>query len=115
MEAIVTIKEQKVPLFFGMMAIEQFTTEVGALEAGSVLQTGQITCLIWAGIKNAAFRNRAICPVSFADVCDAVEDMLYTKQDELEGVMKAFSESKAIKNLQGGEPEVKKKKPTLKK
>jgi hypothetical protein len=113
MESTITIKGEKVPVYFGMMALEQFTKEVGALDAGSVLQIGQMTCLAFAGIKNAAFRNRVISPVSFADVCDAVEEMFYTEEGnkELTDISMAFAESKAVKQLT---EEVKKKKVTKK-
>lgn len=94
------------------MALEQFSKESGELEAESVLQVGQITCLIWAGLKNAAFRNREILPVSFADVSDAVEEMFYSPegQEKLKEVMTAFSESKAVKFSSSSVEEVKKKK-----
>jgi hypothetical protein len=108
----ITIKDQPRQLYFGMMALEQFTRESGQLEEGSVLQMGQITCLVYAGLKNASFRNREILPVSFADVCDAVEEKFFDPkgQNELAEVVKAFTESKTVKGLAVQTEEVKKKK-----
>jgi hypothetical protein len=106
---MITIKDKQIPLHFGTMALEQFTKEAGQLEEGSVLQIGQITCLVWAGIKNAAFRNREITPVSFADVCDAVEEKFFDAegQKELTEIVQMFSDSKAVKMTS---EEIKKKK-----
>lgn len=110
MTTTITIKDQVHEVYFGLMALEIFVKEQGAIDEGSVLHVGQITSLLWAGLKNAAFRNHQSLTLSFTEVADAVEQKYYSEegQKELVGITNAFADSQAVKQQQT--TEVKKKK-----
>ena len=109
----INIKGKEYPIFFGMMAIELVSKATGG---GDITGTAQIVEMVYAGMKNHAFRNREDLPVKFADVYDAVEDMT-TKADGKEWIAelgKAYNESAYVKKV-AENADAKKKKPIGKK
>jgi hypothetical protein len=108
----ITINEQAYPVFFGMLALELFTKQVGNLDEDSVLGTAQTAHLVYAGLKNGAVRKGEAFALPFETVYDTVEEKYLTAegQAELVEISKVFNESKAVKALSERVEEAKKKK-----
>lgn len=107
----ITINGVAYPIFFGMPAVEAFTRKVGALETDTILSTKSVVYLVEAGLHNAAFRRAEVCPLSFSDIYDAVEEKLLSEagQKEINAISIAFAESKIVKHFQAQDEEAKKK------
>lgn len=111
----ININGKEYPIFFGMMAIELVSK---VANGGDIVGTAQIVEMVYAGMQNAAFRNREEVGVKFSDVYDAVEDMT-TKADGKEWIAdlgKAYNESAYVKKVsENAKESVKKKTQTGKK
>lgn len=93
----IEINNKSYPIFFGLMAQEMF--EKSKLNTDT--NGAHLVNMVWAGIKNAAFRENEELKISFKDVYDAVEDMT-TKpngKDWITGIGKAYRESEYVSKL----------------
>jgi hypothetical protein len=111
----ITIKGIECPLYFGTRAIKHFYLSIEKeLSEDDLLDVDKVANVVYAGIENAAYRDRKDCPVTFAQVYEDIDLMFYdaTKIPMLESIYKAMSESQIVQSL-SKVPEVKKKKKSI--
>lgn len=107
----ITINGKEIAILFGMKAAESYFTRVSV---GDKVTADLMVELIWAGVENAAYRERKEPEVSFADVYDWTEAQIMTTEgkDHLNRIYKAFENSQAVKHLAEEGKKIKKKKST---
>jgi hypothetical protein len=109
----ITINGIECPIYFGTRAIKHFYESIkDELEADDLLDVDKIANVVYAGIENAAYKERIDMPVKFSEVYEEVDLMFYdpTKFPLLESIYKALAASQVVKTLSQGTEDVKKKK-----
>lgn len=109
----ITINGIECPIYFGTRAIGRFYESIkDELEADTLLDVDKMANVVYAGIENAAYRDRVKCPVLFSHVYEEIDLMFYdpSKFSLLESIYNALSASQVVKTLSQGTEDVKKKK-----
>jgi hypothetical protein len=101
----VTINGKDHELHFGMKAFLITQETIGAPEADENLDTDAMAAILWGGLKNAAFRDKKSLSVSFADVCDYVDESFWNsdRKKVLDEIVAAFSNSHPVQKMKESE------------
>ena len=111
----ITINGVECPLHFGIRAAKSVHEYFASAKESDLVSLEQIVELVWAGIDNAAYRDRKPAPVEFKQVYDEVEAMFFDpeKGKKLTSVFEAYAQSQFVKSMvKTPDEDVKKKKST---
>lgn len=109
----ITINGIECPIYFGTRSIGTFYSSIKEeYEANTLIDVDKMAHVVWAGIENAAYRDKVKPTVKFSQVYEEIDLMFYdpTKFPLLEEIYRALESSQVVKTLAQGTEDVKKKK-----